>query len=58
MSCVQEPLVIRRRGWLGDLNENTLAVITDASRPVRKLVACVSDVSEGVQVTVFFFNKI
>jgi len=39
---------------LGDLNENTLTAITDASRPVRKSVACVSYVSEGVKVIVLF----
>ena len=36
----------------GDLNENTLTAITDASSPVRKSVACVSYVSEGVKVSV------
>jgi len=39
---------------LGDLNENTSTAITDASRPVRKSVTCVSYLGEGVPVTVLF----
>jgi len=39
---------------LGDLNENTLTAITDCSRPVRKSVACVSYLGEGVPVNVLF----
>ena len=31
----------RSEGLLGDLNENMLTAITDASRPVRKSVVCV-----------------
>ena len=45
-------LAIGRRGCRGDLNGNTLTAVTDASSPVRKSVACVSYVSEGVKVSV------
>jgi len=38
----------------GDLNENMLTAITDATSPVRKSVLCVNYVSEGVKVIVLF----
>ena len=55
---IQELLVMCWRGCAGrDLNEETLAVDSRASSPVRKSVAYESDVSEGVQVTVILIKN-
>jgi hypothetical protein len=53
ITCIQEPLVIGRRGTVGKcLNGNTLAAVNGHLRPFRESVTYERDVGVGVPATV------